>query len=44
MSTKQLPIHLKKEVAKFPMMDRQTAKEAAQSLADVIQAVELSHD
>ena len=42
--SKHLPVHLKKEVAKFPMMERQTAKESAMVLADVIQAIELNHE
>jgi hypothetical protein len=36
---KHIPVSLKKEVAKFPMRDRTTAKEAATALADIIQAV-----
>jgi hypothetical protein len=31
-------------VAKFPMMERSTAKEAALVLGDIIQAIELNHD
>jgi len=36
---KHIPTFLKKEVAKFPIKDRITAKEAASALADIIQAV-----
>lgn len=42
--TKHLPVHLKKEVSKFPIMERATAKEAALVLADIVRAVELNHD
>jgi hypothetical protein len=32
-------VSLKNEVAKFPIKDRTTAKEAATALADIIQAI-----
>lgn len=38
-----MPVHFKKEVAKFPIMERATAKEAALVLADIVRAVELNH-
>jgi hypothetical protein len=41
---KHIPVSLKKEVAKFPIKDRTTAKEVASALADIIQAVELNHE
>lgn len=41
---KHIPVSLKKEVAKFPIKDRTTAKEAATALADIIQAIELNHE
>ncbi len=44
MNVKHIPVNLKKEVAKFPIKDRITAKEAATALADIIQAIELNHD
>ena len=42
--TKHLPVYMKKEVAKYPMKERQLAKEAGMVLADIVRAVELNHD
>jgi hypothetical protein len=42
--TKHVPVHLKKEVAKFPMMDRGIAKEAALVVADIVRAIEFNHE
>ena len=36
---KHIPISLKKEVAKVPIHDRITAREAASALGDIIQAI-----
>ena len=44
MESKHLPVHLKKEVAKFPMMERPIAKDAALALADIVRAIEMNHD
>jgi hypothetical protein len=39
-----LPVNLKKEVSKFPIMERATAKEVALVLADIVRAAGLNHD
>ena len=36
---KHLPLHLKKEVAKFPIKERMIARDAALALADIVLAV-----
>ena len=36
---KHIPTFFKQEVAKFPIKDRITAKEAASALADIVQAI-----
>lgn len=35
---------MKRQVAKYPIKDRETAKQAAGILDDIIDAVELGHD